>query len=591
MNATSRLAGLRMARRTAQILSKALIGLGLVATSSAMAQPVERNLPPSAQAPNTVITAPPLPGSISDDNALGASLSSIVILGPTSEAMAAPISPGVDTGAVARLNHPGPRAALQRFLGRPISRKLISQVETALVREYRRQDYPFVQVSTPEQEITQGALQIRVVEFRVGKVEVTHARGKEASYIERQIRTRAGDEIDAATLTQDLDWLNRLPGRTVAPTFTPGATLGQTDLGLNVSHTRPWTLSAGYANSGSPLTGEDRYFIGGSIAGHLLTDASLSVQVTGSPDFWATRWRPFQEGNPRYESAAGRLLVATGPRQDIELTVDAVQTNEEVRFFNVRQQTLEATLAYRSALSNLVPLPGDVSVGVEVSHQARDTFFGPFLVLQGAVSVYQLYGDWSGHWNDRFGGTALAVSVHGSPGGIDRLNTSAAFADFTNGRVLSAAYVYGQASLSRQTILPMGFSILTQANGQYAGVPLPDSQQIALGGQTSVRGYSLDDGAWDDGFVLRDELRAPPIPLVRLGAFAASFSGRIFADYGFGRDEARRFNINAASIGLGADLRISPIAVASVDVSRPLIVGRVTGTSDLHVDARLTFNY
>jgi len=44
-----------------------------------------------------------------------------------------------------------------------------------------------------------------------------------------------------------------------------------------------------------------------------------------------------------------------------------------------------------------------------------------------------------------------------------------------------------------------------------------------------VRGYSLDDGAWDDGFVLRDELRAPPIPLVSLGPFAASFSGRIFA--------------------------------------------------------------
>jgi hemolysin activation/secretion protein len=591
MIAKSRVAGPRSVRRGARTVLAALIGLGGVIGARAHAQPVERNLPPAPQAPNTVIEAPPLPGSITDDNALGATLSSIVILGPTSPAASGPIAPGVDTSAVARLNRREVRDVLSRFLGRPISRKLINQVETAIVREYRRQGFPFVQVSTPEQEITGGALQIRVVEFRLGKVDLSHAKGEEAAYIRRQIRTHPSDEIDATALSQDLDWLNRLQTRTVTPTFTPGAALGQTDLDLNVTRTRPWSLNAGYANSGSPLTGEDRYFIGGSVAGHLLTDVSLSFQVTGSPDFWATRGTPFKNKNPLYESAAGRLMVATAPRQEIELTVDAVQTNEAVFPFSIRQQTLEATLAYRSALSNLVPLPGDVSGGVEVSHQARDTFFGPFLVLQGAVNVYQLYGDWSNHWSDRFGATALVVSVHGSPGGIDRLNTSAAFADYTDGRVLRAAYVYGAASVTRQTFLPNGFSVMTTFNGQYAGVPVPDSQQIALGGQTAVRGYSLDDGAWDDGFVLRDELRAPPIPLVRLGPVATSLAGRVFVDYGFGRSEADRRNVNAASVGLGADLRIGALAVASVDVSRALVDGKVTRTHDLHLDARLTIAY
>lgn len=589
MTVTSPIVGRRAARRTAAAaLAFCLGGLAAVA---ARAQPVERNLPPAPKAPSAVITAPPLPGSIEDDNALGANLSAIVILGPTSPVVAGPVAPGLDTHAVARLDQREARAVLARFLGRPISRKLISEVKTAVVKEYRRQGFPFVEVSTPEQEITGGALQIRVVEFHVGKVGLTHAGGEEAGFIKDRIRTRPGDAIDAPALIEDIDWLNRLSSRTVTPTFTPGAALGQTDLGLNVTRTKPWSLNAGYANSGSPLTGEDRYFIGGGVAGHLLTDVSLSFQVTGSPDFWATQGHPFQNKNPLYESAAGRLEVATAPRQDLELTVDAVQTNETLFPFTIRQQTLEAVLAYRSALSNLLPLPGDVSGGIEISHQARDTFFGPFLVLQGAVNVYQLYGDWSNHWTDRFGTTALVVSVHGSPGGIDRLNTSAAFADFTDGRVLHAAYVYGEASVSRQTFLPHGFSILTMFNGQYAGVPIPDSQQIALGGQTAVRGYSLDDGAWDDGVVLRDELHAPPIPLVRLGSFATSLSGRVFVDYGFGRSEAARRNINAASVGLGADLRIGALAVASVDVSRALVDGKVTRTDDLHLDARLTIAY
>jgi len=49
---------------------------------------------------------------------------------------------------------------------------------------------------------------------------VTHAKGEEAAYVRRQIRTRPGEAIDATALSQDLDWLNRLPSRTVTPTFT-----------------------------------------------------------------------------------------------------------------------------------------------------------------------------------------------------------------------------------------------------------------------------------------------------------------------------------------------------------------------------------
>jgi hemolysin activation/secretion protein len=228
---------------------------------------------------------------------------------------------------------------------------------------------------------------------------------------------------------------------------------------------------------------------------------------------------------------------------------------------------------------------------VEISRQAHDTFFGPFSVLRGAVSVYQLYGDWSNRWSDPFGATALNVSVHGSPGGVDAGNSSAAFADFTNGRVIRADYVYGALSLTRQTRLPLGFNLTTQVDGQYAGQAIPDSQQIALGGQTAVRGYTLDDGAWDDGVVLRNALNSPVVQIARTGPFSPTFTGRVFADYGFGRNEAARFSVNVASVGLGADVRVRTNAVASADVSWPLIDARYTRAGDAHLDARLTLAY
>ena len=591
MIAWCRVARLRRAKLSASVALTAGVVLGGSLAADVQAQPVERNLPAAPKAPETVIAAPPMPGSINDDRALGARLSSIVILGAKDAAASGPIPPGLDTRALARLSGPRAKNALSRFLGRPITRRLISQIETEIVLEYRRQGFPFVEVSTPEQEITQGALQIRVVEFRVGKIEVAHATGQAAVDIKRQIRTHPGGEIDSRALAQDLDWLNLYPGRTVSPTFTPGGGLGQTDLDLTVTHTRPWSLTGGYANSGSPLTGMDRYFLGGTVAGHLFTDEELSVQVTGSPDFWATQGKLFANNAPLYESAAGRLQIATAPRQDLEVTLNAVESNEAVYPFVIRQQTLEAIVGYRSALSNLIDLPGDISGGLEFSRQMRNTYFGGVRVLFGAVNVYQLYGDWTNRWSDRFGATSLDVSVHGSPGGVGRHDTSAAFADFTDGRVLRAAYVYGEANVTRQTKLPYGFSVITQFNGQYAGQPIPDSQQIALGGQTSVRGYSLDDGAWDDGAVLRDALNTPAVRIARLGPFNTSFAARAFADYGFGRSESARRNVNVASVGLGADLRLGSAAVASVDLSDPLIDAKVTRAGDLHFDARLTLAY
>jgi hemolysin activation/secretion protein len=568
----------------------AVLALAAFCAVKAYAQPVERNLPPAPSAPPSVIAAPPLPLSIDDDRSLGATLTSIVLLGPTSS-VATGLSSGVDTRAVARLNRSAARRSLRRFLGRSISRKLIGEIETAIVRAYRRQGFPFVEVSTPEQEISHGVLQIRVVEFRVGKLAVTGADARGAATIGRGLRTRPGDEIDSATLSQDLDWLNRYPDRIVSPTFTAGAALGETDLDLAVTSKRPWSLVAGFANSGSPATSEDRVFIGGSLAGHLLTDEVLSVQITGSPDFWADQGRPLSDRHPFYESAAGRLQVATAPRQDIELTLNAVETNEAVFPFVIRQQTLEATLGYRSALSDLVPLPGDVSGGVEVSRQARHTFFGGVSVLEPTVDIFQIYGDWSNHWSDRFGASSLDISVHGSPGGVDGLDTGAAFANFTNGRVTDSAYVYGQANITRQTLLPHGFSLLTQFSGQYAGRPIPDSQQIALGGQTAVRGYTLDDGAWDDGAVLLDELHAPLLPLVRRGPAMTSLDPCLFVDVGYGRNEASRLDTRIASVGFGADLRLGAAAIASLDVSRALTNAKVTRAGDVHLDARLTIAY
>ncbi len=103
--------------------------------------------------------------------------------------------------------------------------------------------------------------------------------------------------------------------------------------------------------------------------------------------------------------------------------------------------------------------------------------------------------------------------------------------------------------------------------------------------------FALDDGAWDDGVVLRDEVRAPSFAILGKGALGVSVSPLAFVDYGFGRDEATGQSVNTASIGFGAAIAVGTSALATLDLAAPLTNARTTHAGDVHLDARLTLAY
>jgi hypothetical protein len=280
------------------------------------------------------------------------------------------------------------------------------------------------------------------------------------------------------------------------------------------------------------------------------------------------------------------------PRQDIEMTVDAVESNEVSDvYFLIRQQTLEATIAYRSALSDWVRAPGEVVLGVEAVRQMRATLFGPYELGYNAINVYQLYGEWDDRIIDPFGHTDVAVSVHGSPGGIGRSNTTAAFYDFSYPIMVSATYVFATANAQRTTPLPFGLSLVNEWNGQYAGRALPSPEEIPIGGQTAVRGYSLDDGAFDDAFVARNTLRGPATTVIGRGQYGLTLTPMVYADAGYGRADGTRQSLSVASVGLGCDAQFGSRVSGGVALSYPLITAAYTPRGAPHLDARISVAY
>lgn len=563
--------------------------LALSLAGRAGAQVVERNLPPAPQSTAPALPAPVVAAVGTDDRPIGPPVRAIALLGARDPVLAQ-ASDGVSAAPGLRLPPAPARMILARYLGRPLSRKLIADAEAAVTRFYRAAGYPFVSISTPEQEVTAGLLQIRVIELRAGQVRATGEHRTPAGYIEGRVRLEPGQPIDADALSQDLDWLNRNPFRQVGAVFSPGDALGVSDLALTVTEVRRWQVYGGVSTSGSDATGRAREFAGLQVAGLPgLPDALLSYQFTASPDL-------FDGGHTQYSSHAARASLPVVPRGAIELTYDHVATSQPVEDFVSRQNIDEAAIGYRTALTDLIPgtrspILVDLSFGAEARRATRRLLFGDSEVARARADVFQLYAGYTANLIDRLGQSSLSATLHASPGGIGGRNGDAALAAFSGRPDASATYAYVNGQASRYTRLPRGFAVTTDISFQYAGKALPETEQVALGGPSAVRGFSLDDGGFDSAVVFRNELRVPGFRLVppRLGGDA--LQARLFLDIGYGRTYATERALTALSTGVGLDYRLAHHLQLGADAAFPLKDGARTHAGRCRLEARVTMSY
>ncbi|WP_334374460.1 ShlB/FhaC/HecB family hemolysin secretion/activation protein [Bradyrhizobium sp. AZCC 1719] len=524
--------------------------LAIASIDVAQAQVVERNLPPEPprRTPAIKIDTDDLLKS-DDATPLGVNVHAIVLIGPNASVKTHSGTKGVDVDQVSGVDAAAVREPLTSFLDRPLSRKLIAEVQAAVAAAYREAGRPFVSVTLPPQEVSSGVLQLRVILFKVAGIKVTGAAPE--SYPQSRIRLVPGQEIDARKLETDLDWANRNPFRQVEAVFGPGKDLGMTDVDIQVTDRKPWQVYAGYANSGTLLTDRHRYYVGAS--GGPSADIFASYQLTGSSNFWANDGLFNRPDDAKYVSQAGRLLTPLGLRTSLEVVGDHVLTNERpTNLFRIKTQTSQASAIVRTALSDLLPpTTGDLLGGVELKHQLRTTIFDGTPVAEGSADVAQLVVGWNGRWSDNLGTNNLDVRFKSNPGGILSGNNSSAWSAFTNGRVTDVQTNLVTLEYGRVTPLPKGLSLKSEVSVLASSKPLPDTERIGLGGIHAVRGYVTEDGVVDQAVILRNSLYAslPGMPTWMPGTLAPF----LLADVGWGRDLFFRRDTTLSSVGAGFD--------------------------------------
>ncbi|WP_431859131.1 ShlB/FhaC/HecB family hemolysin secretion/activation protein [Azospirillum sp.] len=579
---------------------------------------VERNLPPAVAGEGGGLRTGGGPAADADDTPLGVDLKGIRLIGLTDPVMPDPPA-GITSSGLEGLDRQRITDALGPLLGQSLSRRRLVEAQAALAKAYREAGRPFVSVTAPPQEITAGVLQLRVLPFRTGNVRVREADGSAAGAgLGATIRAPTGGLIEAERISEDLDWLNRFPYRQLNGVFEPGSDPGSSDLTLEVTRRRPWQVFAGLSNTGSLRSRRlDRVFMGFAAGVEALNDLTLSYQLTGSRDAVSDPGSLRLSGSrrPSYASHAGRVIVPTFARQALSLTPSFVATSQDCAggLLTIRNTTVELPILYRSALSNIdgsLAGWGDLYGGVTPKWLSRKALSQGTGLASGSAGVFDLTVGWGGSWPHAGGSTIIDLRAVVNRAGVVPGNSRAAWNSFSNGRVENADYAYLYGVFSRQTPLTGvswlgGVSWNTEFTGQMAGKALPETEQLAIGGLYATRGYTLNDGSVDAGFVLRNEVRLPPFAALGrldgtgIGPVEDAVSPFVFLDVGYGhnynvgtlRSIGERADTTLVGLGAGVDYTLGQTLQAGMNVGVALTDGPETSRGTLTAQARILVSF
>ena len=436
-----------------------------------------------------------------------------------------------------------PTAELQALVAElPGNEQTLSQLSAAARRitaYYRERGFAVARAYLPAQDITSGAVTINVVEGRIASHKLNNqARlsNERADAFFGQIKD--GDVIKSAQIDRGLLLLQDTPGVAGSrATLQPGASVGTSDLLIELDPAKAYGANLTLDNYGSRYTGE--YSLGGnfSLASPLNIGDQLSFTAltSGSNLNFGRLAYQLPVGSDGWR--LGAAYFATNYKLGKEFSAlnahgTANSTSVFAAYPLVRSplKNLSATAAYEiKRLSDRVD-----STATATDKQANITSLGLAGNLQdtlggGGINSFDL-------------NVALGRLSINSPSALAIDAVSAQ----SNGRYSRIGY-----SASRLQRLTDATALLVSVTGQQASKNLDSSEKFSLGGANAVRAYPQGEAVGDQGRRATLELQQ---------ALAANLQATLFYDVGqvtinktpFGPAAANSRSLAGAGVGLNA---------------------------------------
>jgi hemolysin activation/secretion protein len=442
------------------------------------------------------------------------------------------------------------------FLGPDKTTADIGAARAALEAAYQKAGYITVSVVIPQQRISEshGIVMLRVIERPVGRLRVVGAR----YFVPDAVRAGApsvapGTVPRLKDVTYDLVGLNQLPDRTVQPALKPGRAPDTVDVDLDVTDKLPLHGSVELNNRYNADTTK------------LRLDSSLSYNnffQRGDSGTIAYAVAPEDVRNAEITSASYLFHV---PDSRVSLLLSYLHSNSNVTALGTTDVAGKGTSA---GFRVLIPLGSSASFSHSFSigwdykrYFELDTFTTTHQITSAPVTYFPLNAAYAAHWTsyNEKNHTGSSTDINLSTElGVDHLGSDVA--EFDNKRYAAVpGFSLVRANITREQDLPYDIQLWGSVSGQASNDALVSSEQFALGGADSVRGYLEAETLGDYGIVAQTELRSPSVAKYIKGPFH-SWRFHLFGDTGvIGQHNAlpeTRTSNGLSSVGVGTRVNL-----------------------------------
>ena len=356
---------------------------------------------------------------------------------------------------------------------------------------YQTRGYFLAQAYLPAQDIQHGVVTVQVLAGQYGKIELRNTSNLSDGLASNILGGLEGTTIATAPLERRLLLLSDLPGVQVGSTLAPGASLGASDLIVDVQPGSRVNGSIDADNQGNRYTGRNR--IG----------ATLNInELAGIGDVATLRAFTSADGlnygRIAYQGQAGLLRLGTA------YTYMDYKLGKEFAVLDAKGTARIASVyaSYPLLRSRATNLYAQVSYD-DKDFQDKTESTGTVNDKTAKVWMLNLNGD----TRDSLGGGGVSnYSLTYTTGKVDIETPVALLIDQLTVKSNGTFHKLGLTAARVQN-LDADTSLFAIVNAQTASKNLDVSEKMGLGGVGGVRAYPGGEAYGDQGYVLNLELR------------------------------------------------------------------------------------
>jgi hemolysin activation/secretion protein len=415
--------------------------------------------------------------------------------------------------------------AVSGFMGDEKTLADVEAARAALERVYHEAGYMTVVVSIPEQSVDTGAVSLHVVEATIDRLKVKGAEYVLPSEIKSRVPELAEGKVPNFNKMQEqLTALNRSGDSKVTPILRAGREPGTVEVQLDVEDQFPLHGSVDVSNRQTPNTTPTR--MSASMRYDNLWQLRHSLGMT-------VQLAPERATDARVLASTYVMPVGSGGES---LTMYAV--NSRSQFASLAGASDFQLLGNSDTFGTRLSLPlgtgidysQSLSAGLDYKNIRQTTNLtspatATVLVTNSPITYVPLVASYTGNlFNQERSSTLDVTATSGLRGFFG--NTDLAFNAKRAGT--SASFLALHTGIQHTENL-YRWALYGKLDTQFSSGPLVPTEQFAIGGAESVRGYMESERAGDAGARLTVELRTPQFNLDAPGS-AWRVSGLVFFD-------------------------------------------------------------